>query len=96
LIDACRWRRFNALDRRNTPAIDGSVLKQAGAVAATLPGPDQPFEVVTLPPIEPTLSVDAVLNGRASIDLDPFCGSPAKHPHDRLLCRIPLHTLGVT
>jgi len=69
LIDACRWRRFNALDRRNTPAIDGSVLKQAGAVAATLPGPEQPFEVVTLPPIEPTLSVYAYMLLIASREL---------------------------
>jgi len=69
LIDACRWCRFYALDRRNTPAIDGSVLKQAGAVAATLPGPEQPFEVVTLPPIEPTLSVYACMLLIASREL---------------------------
>ena len=69
MIDACRWRRFNALDRRNTPAIDGSVLKQAGAVAATLPGPEQPFEVVTLPSIEPTLSVYACMLLIASREL---------------------------
>jgi len=43
------------------------VLQQAGADTATRSGPDQPFEVVTLPQIEPTLSVDAVPNGRASI-----------------------------
>jgi hypothetical protein len=49
------------------PAIDGEVLQQAGAATATRSGPDQPFEVVTLPPIEPTLSVYAVRNGRASI-----------------------------
>jgi hypothetical protein len=67
LLDDERQRRSNGPDRRNLPAIDGEVLQQAGAETATRSGPDQPFEVVTLPPIEPTLSVDAVPNGRASI-----------------------------
>ena len=67
LLDDARGRRFNGSDRRNQPAIDGEGLQQAGADTAARYGPDQPFEVVTLPPIEPTLSVDAVPNGRASI-----------------------------
>jgi hypothetical protein len=49
------------------PAIDGAVPLQAGAVTATRSGPEQPFEVVTLPSIEPTQSVHAVWNGRVSI-----------------------------
>jgi len=67
LLDDERRRRSNGIHRRNLPAIDGEVLQQAGADTATRSGPDQPFEVVTLPLIEPTLSVDAVPNGRANI-----------------------------
>ncbi len=40
---------------------------QAGAVTATRFGPEQPFEVVTLPQIEPTPSVNAVQDGRVCI-----------------------------
>jgi len=46
------------------PALDGEVLEQAGAATATRFGPEQPFEVVTLPQIEPTPSVNAVHDGR--------------------------------
>ena len=48
-------------------AIDGEVLQQAGAAAATRFGPEQPFEVVTLPQIEPTPSVNAAQGGRVCI-----------------------------
>jgi hypothetical protein len=69
-------------------------MQQAGADTAARSGPDKPFEVVTLPPIEPTLSVVPSRAAEPASDPDPFCGSPAKQLHDRLLCRILLHTLG--
>ena len=48
-------------------ALDGEILEQAGAATATRSGPEQPFEVVTLPQIEPTPSVSAVQDGRVCI-----------------------------
>jgi hypothetical protein len=67
VLDEARRRRFNGFDCRKAPAIDGEVLQQAGAVTAARSGPEQPFEVVTLPQIEPTLSVNAVRDGRGCI-----------------------------
>ena len=57
------------------PAIDGAVLLQAGAVTATRSGPEQPFEVVTLPQIEPTPSVMPSETAESPSGLDQFSES---------------------
>ena len=69
MLDAAKRARSNDLARIALPALDGELLQRAGAVTATPSGPEQPFEVVTLPPIEPTLSVYAYMLLIASREL---------------------------
>ena len=52
MLDAAKRARSNDLARIALPALDGELLQRAGAVTATPSGPEQPFEVVTLPQID--------------------------------------------